>query len=154
MWMAVRLFHFRVSAREVEMKADRLLDALFPEGKRQQRRLPGVANGVDNVIEVSGAASAIQIGIYVLRNGGSYIQTGMSGKPKVEFPIHAFSAKDLNLKGCYRYGPGDYELALRLLTTRNISVKELVSSVTPFERAPKEWEDRQEGIKNLIEVTN
>lgn len=130
---------------DVEVEAERLLDTLSLASTDTK--------GVDNVIEASGAGSAIQIGIHALRNAGSYIQTGMSGRAKVEFPINAFSAKELNLKGCYRYGPGDYELAMRLLASGKVGVKELISSVTPFERAPEAWERTRggEGIKNLIE---
>ncbi|PCG94036.1 Alcohol dehydrogenase superfamily, zinc-type [Penicillium occitanis (nom. inval.)] len=130
---------------DTEVEAKRLLDALFPASAD--------IKGVDNVIEASGAGSAIQIGIFALRNGGSYIQTGMSGRAKVEFPINVFSAKELNLKGCFRYGAGDYELAMGLLASKKVGVKELISSVTPFERAPEAWEKtgKGEGIKNLIE---
>lgn len=128
-----------------EVEAKRLLDALFPASAD--------IRGLDNVIEASGAGPAIQIGILALRNGGSYIQTGMSGRAKVEFPINAFSAKELKLKGCFRYGAGDYELAMRLLASKKVGVKELISSVTPFEKAPEAWEKtgKGEGIKNLIE---
>jgi D-xylulose reductase len=133
-----------------EDESERLRNTIFPassDGDEQPR-------GVDNVIEASGAASAVQIGIYILRPGGSYIQAGMSGQSKIEFPINAFSARELNLKGCFRYGPGDYELAMKLLRTGRVTVGELISSVTPFENAPEAWEKtgRGEGIKNLIEA--
>lgn len=131
--------------QSTEAEAERLLDALFPAAAD--------IRGVDNVIEASGAGAAIQIGIFALRSGGSYIQTGMSGRARVDFPINAFSSKELNLKGCYRYGAGDYELAMRLLASKKVGVKELISSVTPFEKAPEAWErtGKGEGIKNLIE---
>lgn len=140
--------------KSAEVESERLLNTLFPAATgANPDENDTIPRGVDNVIEASGAGSAIQIGIYALRSGGSYIQAGMSGRAKVDFPINAFSSKELNLKGCFRYGPGDYELAMRLLNTGKVTVGELISSVTPFEKAPEAWEKtgRGEGIKNLIE---
>jgi D-xylulose reductase len=56
------------------------------------------------------------------------------------------------VRGCFRYGAGDYELAVSLLAKKLVDVKPLISSVTPFEKATEAWEKtgRGEGIKNLI----
>jgi D-xylulose reductase len=110
-------------------------------------------NGCDVVIEASGAESCVQTGIHALRLGGSYIQTGI-GKPNITIPILALSEKELKIHGCFRYGSGDYALAVKLLARRVINLKALVSSVTPFEKATEAWEktSRGEGIKNLIKV--
>jgi D-xylulose reductase len=107
---------------------------------------------VDTVIEASGATSSIETGIYILRPGGKFVQTGL-GKPKIEFPIVAMSQKELMVRGCFRYGAGDYELAVGYLEKKLIDVKPLISSVTKFEDATQAWDKtaRGEGIKNLIE---
>lgn len=106
---------------------------------------------IDTVIEASGAASSIETGIHILRPGGKFVQTGL-GKPKVEFPIVAMSQKELLVRGCFRYGSGDYELAIGLIRKGFVDVKPLISSVTPFEKATEAWDRtaRGEGIKNLI----
>jgi D-xylulose reductase len=106
---------------------------------------------VDTVIEASGATSSIETGIYVLRPGGKYVQTGL-GKPKIEFPIVAMGQKELLVRGCFRYGSGDYELAVSYLRNKLIDVKPMISSVTKFEDATQAWDKtaRGEGIKNLI----
>lgn len=106
---------------------------------------------VDTVIEASGAASSTETGIYILRPGGKFVQTGM-GRPKIEFPIGAMSEKELMVRGCFRYRSGDYELAVSLLSKGMIDVKPLMSSMTPFEDATAAWEKtaKGEGIKNLI----
>jgi D-xylulose reductase len=107
---------------------------------------------VDTLIECSGAASSINTGIHLLRPGGKYVQTGV-GKAKIEFPIVAVSNKELMFRGCFRYGAGDYELAVKLVNEGRVKVKGLLSSVTRFEDATKAWEktSRGEGVKNLIE---
>jgi D-xylulose reductase len=106
---------------------------------------------VDTVIEASGATSSIETGIHILRPGGKYVQTGL-GKPKVEFPIVAMGQKELLVRGCFRYGSGDYELAVKYLTTGLIDIKPLISSVSQFEETTQAWDKtaRGEGIKNLI----
>ena len=80
------------------------------------------------------------------------MQTGV-GKAKIEFPIVAVSNKELLFRGCFRYGAGDYELAVKLVGEGRVKVKALLSSVTRFEDATEAWEktSRGEGIKNLIE---
>ena len=107
---------------------------------------------VDTLIECSGAASSINTGIHLLRPGGKYVQTGV-GAAKIEFPIVAVSNKELLFRGCFRYGAGDYELAVKLVDEGRVKVKALLSSVTRFEDATEAWEktSRGEGIKNLIE---
>ncbi|KAF2119211.1 chaperonin 10-like protein [Lophiotrema nucula] len=108
-------------------------------------------DGVDTVIEASGAAPSIETGIYILRPGGKYVQTGL-GRPKIEFPIVTLSEKELLVRGCFRYGSGDYELATSLLTRGIIDVKPLISSITSFGDTSQAWDKtmRGEGIKNLI----
>ncbi|KAJ4330254.1 hypothetical protein N0V95_010086 [Ascochyta clinopodiicola] len=75
------------------------------------------------------------------------------GKAKIEFPIVALSSKELMFRGCFRYGAGDYELAVKLVAKGLVQLEPLISSVTPFEDAAKAWEKTAngEGIKNLIE---
>jgi D-xylulose reductase len=107
---------------------------------------------VDTVIEASGAASSIETGIHVLRPGGKYVQAGV-GQARIEFPIVALSMKEIVFRGCFRYGAGDYELAVELIRKRLVDVRPLISSMTRFENATEAWEKtaRGEGIKNLIE---
>lgn len=107
---------------------------------------------VDTVIEASGAASSIEAGIHLLRPGGKFVQTGL-GRPKIEFPVVAMSQKELMVRGCFRYGAGDYELAVKYLDAKKIDVKPLISSVSRFEDATQAWDKtaRGEGVKNLIQ---
>ncbi|KAF7590642.1 hypothetical protein BBP40_002590 [Aspergillus hancockii] len=107
---------------------------------------------VDVVIEASGAESSVQIGIYLLKLGGRYVQTGIS-KPKIPVPMLALSEKELRVSGCFRYGAGDFSLAVKLASQGRVDLKPLISSITPFEHASDAWEKpgRGEGIKNLIQ---
>lgn len=111
----------------------------------------GLEAGADVVLEATGVGICVEAGIYVAKRGGTYIQAGL-GKSKVQFPIVSLSEKEINMKGCFRYHAGDYELAMHFLESGKISVKGLISSEVSFERATSAWEKtkRGEGIKNLI----
>jgi D-xylulose reductase len=131
-----------------EENAARLLDKLG-----LQEECVGMFGGrVDTVIEASGAASSIETGIHILRPGGKYVQVGV-GQARIEFPIVALSMKEIVFRGCFRYGAGDYELAVELMSKRLVDVRPLISSITRFHEATEAWEKtaRGEGIKNLIE---
>lgn len=109
-------------------------------------------DGVDIVLECTGAESSAQTGIYALAPGGTFVQVGL-GKPDLTLPLIGTCAKEIVLKMSFRYGPGDYEAALELLTSKKLSVKPLISNIVPFRDAANAWEmtRRGEGIKNLIQ---
>ncbi|EPE27859.1 GroES-like protein [Glarea lozoyensis ATCC 20868] len=109
--------------------------------------------GADLVLEATGVESCIGAGIQVLKRGGTYVQVGL-GKQRIQFPIVSLSEKEINMKGCFRYNAGDYDLALHLLGGGKVRVKDLITSVKVFEDVTEAWETtaRGEGIKTLIRV--
>jgi D-xylulose reductase len=115
------------------------------------KEIHNLDGGADTVLEATGVEVCISTGIRVLKEGGTFIQAGL-GKPDIQFPITTLSEKELTMKGCFRYGAGDYELALHLLESKKVSVKELISSFVDFEHATEAWEKTRKGngIKNLI----
>ncbi|KAB8070625.1 D-xylulose reductase A [Aspergillus leporis] len=107
--------------------------------------------GADVVIDASGAEPSVHTGIHVLRPGGTYVQGGM-GRSEITFPIMAACTKELNVKGSFRYGSGDYKLAVNLVASGKVSVKELVTGVVKFEDAEEAFKEVKagKGIKTLI----
>lgn len=75
------------------------------------------------------------------------------GKPDITFPIMAMCTKELNVKGSFRYGSGDYQTAVDLVATGRISIKELISNKVKFDEAERAFEEVKagKGIKFLIE---
>jgi D-xylulose reductase len=75
------------------------------------------------------------------------------GKPDINFPIMAMCTKELNVKGSFRYGSGDYQTAIDLVAGGRISVKELITGKVKFDEAEKAFADVKggKGIKILIE---
>lgn len=110
-----------------------------------------LGRGADVVLEASGAQPCIHMGIQIVRNGGFYVQGGM-GKDVIPFPIMAVCSKEATLRGCFRYGPGDYALSRDLTATGRIDVKSLITHKVKFEDAEKAFKDVKagQGIKTLI----
>ncbi|KAG6592553.1 chlorophyll synthesis pathway protein BchC [Phytophthora cinnamomi] len=112
----------------------------------------GLGDGADVVIDASGAEFCIQTAVHVARNGGAYTQGGM-GKTDIMFPIGVLCSKELRVTGSFRYSAGDYQLALDMVASGKLSVKELISQTVPFEEAKEAFENVKcgNGIKWLIE---
>ncbi|GLA07963.1 hypothetical protein AnigIFM60653_009483 [Aspergillus niger] len=107
--------------------------------------------GFDVVIEATGAEACINLGIEVVKVGGVFMQTGL-GRKNVSFPIGTVVAKEVVVKGCFRYGPGDYKLGMQMAVEGRIPLKRFITKVVGFEDAVEAWETtaRGEGIKTLI----
>ncbi|UNI23051.1 Endo-1,4-beta-xylanase 2 [Purpureocillium takamizusanense] len=119
------------------------------------REHAGLPAGADVVIDASGAEPSIQTSLHAVRVGGTYVQGGM-GKSDIDFPIMAMCLKEVTAKGSFRYGPGDYELAVELIASGKVDVKKLVSAVVPFEQAEDAFKRVKGGevIKVLIAGPN
>jgi len=116
---------------------------------KEENDLP---EGFDVAIDASGAEASIQTAIHVLRMGGSYVQGGM-GRDEITFPIMAACTKELKISGSFRYGSGDYKLAVDLVAEGLIDVKKLISKKVKFTEAEQAFQDVKagKGIKTLIE---
>jgi D-xylulose reductase len=132
----------KVSAEE---NAERIIEVCGLEGN----------GGADAVIDASGAEASIQTSLHVVRRGGVYVQGGM-GKSDITFPILALCCKEVTAKGSFRYGSGDYKLAVELVSRGVVDVKKLVTGVVPFEEAEEAFKAVKEGkgIKVLIKGPN
>ncbi|KAI1181334.1 GroES-like protein [Nemania sp. FL0916] len=112
---------------------------------------PSLASGADVVIDASGAEPSIQTSLHTVRTGGTYVQGGM-GRDNITFPIMALCLKEVTAKGSFRYGSGDYSLAVELIASGKVAVKKLISEVVAFKDAEKAFNKVKEGevIKILI----
>ena len=111
-----------------------------------------LGTGADVAVDASGAEPAVQTAMQALRKGGSYVQGGM-GKDEITFPILAACTKELTIKGSFRYGSGDYRLAVQLIAAGKVDAKKLISRTAKFEDAEQAFLDVKagKGIKILIE---
>ncbi|KAJ7283537.1 xylitol dehydrogenase [Mycena rebaudengoi] len=89
---------------------------------------------VDLVIDASGAEVSIQTAFRIVKSGGTFVQVGM-GNPTVTLDLTALMVKELVYKGSFRYGPGDYPLAIALVAQGKINLKPLVTHRFTFDEA-------------------
>lgn len=111
----------------------------------------GLPDGADAVIDASGAEPSIQTSLHTVRRGGIFVQGGM-GKPEITFPIMALCMNEITAKGSFRYGSGDYKLAVELVGQGKVDVKKLITRTVRFEEAEQAFKDVKAGtaIKCLI----
>lgn len=114
-----------------------------------------IPDGADAVIDASGAEPSIQTCVHAVRRGGTYVQGGM-GKPDITFPIMALCINEITLKGSFRYGSGDYKLAVEFVGSGKVEVKNLISREVGFKEAEEAFKDVKagKGIKVLIRGPN
>ena len=108
--------------------------------------------GADVAIDASGAEPSVHTGIHALRSGGTYVQGGM-GRSEINFPIMAACTKELTVRGSFRYGSGDYKLAVGLVSSGSVNVKELITGTVNFQDAEQAFKEAKagKGIKTLIQ---
>ncbi|KAG2045157.1 xylitol dehydrogenase [Suillus americanus] len=99
---------------------------------------------IDLVLDASGAEVCIQTGIRIAKSGGAFVQVGIDN-PDITIDMFAVLCKELVLKGSFRYGPGDYPLAIALVASGKVDVKSLVSHRFPFTQAWEAFEITRNG---------
>jgi len=58
-------------------------------------------NGADTIVEATGAEVCIQMGYFLAKAGGTFVQVGM-GSAEVQIPILLILVKELVIKGSFR----------------------------------------------------
>lgn len=111
----------------------------------------GLGDGVDVVLECSGAEPCVQLGIFAIKKGGTFVQAGM-GKEVVAFPLTAVCTKGLSIKGSIRYRPGSYPAAIDLISSGKIDVKRLITNRFKFEQAEEAFELVKAGRPDVFKV--
>ena len=114
-------------------------------------KLGASGTGADVVIDATGAEICIGYGIDTMKRGGVFVQAGL-GAPIINFPIGKICDKEGIFKGSFRYGPGDYALAIELLTTGRVNVSKLITHRYDFSNAAEAFLNAsgRVGIKSII----
>ncbi|OJA13789.1 hypothetical protein AZE42_00520 [Rhizopogon vesiculosus] len=99
---------------------------------------------IDLVVDASGAEVSIQTGLRITKTGGTFVQVGM-GNPNITIDMFVVLSKELIVKGSFRYGAGDYPLAIALAASGKVDVKPLVSHRFPFNQAREAFETTRNG---------
>ncbi len=86
--------------------------------------------GADIVFEVVGAALTVQLGLSLLRKGGSMVLVGNLAQ-KIEFPLQQVVTREQKLYGSCG-SAGEYPLCIDLIAQELIKVDPLLSAVAPL----------------------
>ena len=139
-------------ARAYSATATYQMEHLSAEDNASRMKLSvDLGEGVDIVIDATGADSCISTGVHAMKKGGIFVQAGL-GAANITFPVAQLCSKEGIYRGSFRYGPGDYNIAIELLAQKRITVGELITHRYDFneaEMAFKNVEQRQ-GIKSII----
>jgi len=101
-------------------------------------------SAVDLVVDASGAEVSIRTAIALVKSGGIHVQVGL-GNPDVSINMGDLISKELVMKGSFRYGPGDYPMAIGLVAQGKIDLRPLVTHRYNFEDAEVAFKATQAG---------
>lgn len=143
-------FATRLGATETYKMEPLLSPDANAEGLLSKAKL-GDSEGVDVVIDATGVEPCIICGVHALKRGGIFVQAGL-GSPTIAFPIGQICDKEATLKGSFRYGPGDYKLAIQLLASNRVRVESLITHEFSFDKAEEAFKNvaNRAGIKTII----
>lgn len=106
------------------------------------------AMGIDSIdlaIDCSGAASCIQMGLHAVRPAGRFVQVGMGHNMNPVVPLFPIMTKEVTVVGSFRYGPGDYPMAISLVERGLVDLKPLVTQRYEFDNALEAFETTMAG---------
>jgi len=106
---------------DVTLRADRMGDAL----KDPQ---------FDVAYEVSGNFNALKTCVAATRRGGVIVQVGTLPHEPLPFVVNDLMAKELDLRGAFRWGV-EFDWAVDYLSTRRVDVRPLLSGQYPLQDA-------------------
>jgi L-iditol 2-dehydrogenase len=117
-------------------------------------RILDLTNGIgaDLVVEASGSRNAIGAGLQIVRRLGRIAALGVSGKDEISVPwdVAMFKACDLMFNFSTTYQ--SWERALRLMGSRAVDVRHVITGVKPLTEWKSVFEGLEagEGIKSLL----
>lgn len=132
-------------AKAKEVGADRTIN-VATEDKGLE---PYLANkgAFDVLFECSGVAAALTAAVPAMRPGATIVQLGLGGD--MTLPVQAMTAKELSLKGSFRFHH-EFPEAVAFMQSKRIDVTPLITQTFPFEQAVAAFKlagDRTQSVK-------
>lgn len=90
----------------------------------------------DVALEVSGSFAALKTCVAAAKRGGTVVQVGTIPHEPMPFVVNEIMAKELDLKGAFRWGI-EFDWAVDYLSSRRVDVKPLLSGQFPLQDAVK-----------------
>ncbi|MGQ9801868.1 MAG: zinc-dependent alcohol dehydrogenase [Candidatus Saccharicenans sp.] len=133
-----------------ECRIDHMVDVSKTNLFEQLEKSFGPA-GADLILECVGAGSTINQAIEVARKGSEIIVVGVfDEKPGID--IGLVQDKELKLLGSLMYKAEDYQTAIRLISSRKIRLKPLMSRTFSFEDYPEAYHFLEKSGDRVMKV--
>jgi len=126
-----------------------------PSRIEEVRRATPHRLGADAVVEAAGVPEALADGIEMCRPGGTLVEVGhYTDRGTVTINPLMLCRKDINLFGCWGYGPRQFGHALRVLGAHGGLLGRLVTHTFPLDDIVEALETarRQECMKAVVEM--
>ena len=104
---------------------------------RRRRRAEGARreSTFDVAFEISGTAAGLAAAIASVRRGGTVVQVGNLPGGQIPVPANAVMAKEIDLKGTFRFG-AEFNQAVDLIVGGEVDVLKLVTAEKALSSAP------------------
>jgi L-idonate 5-dehydrogenase len=132
-----------------KLGADRTID--LSRGDAELKAL-GAETSLDVAFEISGTTAGLAAAIASVRRGGTVVQVGNLPGGQVPVPANAVMAKEIDLKGTFRFG-AEFNQAVDLIVGGKIDVSRLVTAQRPLSAAIDAFRlaaDRSQSVKVVL----
>ena len=106
----------------------------------------------DVAFEISGTAAGLTSAIASVRRGGVVVQVGNLPGGQIPVPANAVMAKEIDLKGTFRFG-AEFNQAVALIVDEEVDVLKLVTAERVLSSAPEAFRlaaDRSQSVKVVL----
>lgn len=106
----------------------------------------------DVAMEISGTVTGLATAIEAVRRGGTLVQIGNLPGGPLPVPANKLMAKELDLRGSFRFGP-EFREAVDLIVMGEIDVLGIVTGYRPLSDAPAAFRlalDRSQSVKVVL----
>ncbi|EMR66254.1 putative xylitol dehydrogenase protein [Eutypa lata UCREL1] len=110
--------------------------------------------GVDTVVEASGAGDSMLHGVAICKQGSTYLQVGLGHVQTHVFPTIAVTNKELDVKGITRYTASCFPSAIDLLARGVVDLKPLITATFPLSKAKDALEAVASGKEIKVIIRN
>lgn len=110
--------------------------------------------GVDRVVEATGAEDCMLMGIAIAKQGGNYLAVGLGHIQTNCFPTLAVTNKEINVMGITRYTASCFPSALDLLSRGVVDVKQLITKTFPLTQSTEAFEAVAAGQDMKVVIKN
>jgi threonine dehydrogenase-like Zn-dependent dehydrogenase len=106
--------------------------------------------GVDIVMDVSGGKGSLMEAANIAKRGGQIGLVGLG--PEFVFEPNILVDKELTVQGSFRRQPSTWYRAIKLVASKVVDIKSIITHVLPVERAEEGFRvlKRKEGIKAIL----